>query len=125
MTMYYRARFEVMGKLPDEEEIVDAFEHDTRVESCRADVREETKIRFEVPSDVIGGEPSERGPNQTNMQYHGALEPGWGQIFFQTSEEYETSAVVELFDAATDRMDTPVELLYIDANTEAFSDSQD
>ena len=123
MTMYYRARFEVMGKLPDENNVVEAFNKDDRVTSCRADIREETKIRFEVPSEVVGGEPSEKGPNQTDLNYHGALEPGWGQIFFQTSEEYETSVVVEIFDEATNRIDTPLELLYIDANSEAFSDS--
>jgi len=123
MTMYYRARFEVMGKLPDEESIVKAFEKDDRVQSCRADIREETKIKFEVPSDVIGGEPSEKGPNQTDLDYHGALEPGWGQIYFQTAEEYETSVVLEIFEEATDRLDTPLDLLYIDANSEAFSDS--
>jgi len=123
MTMYYRARFEVMGKLPDENNVVEAFNKDDRVTSCRADIREETKIRFEVPSEVVGGKPSEKGPNQTDLNYHGALEPGWGQIFFQTSEEYETSVVVEIFDEATNRIDTPLELLYIDANSEAFSDS--
>ena len=121
--MYYRARFEVMGKVPDENSVVEAFKEDDRVTSCRADIREETKIRFEVPSEVVGGEASEKGPNQTDLDYHGALEPGWGQIFFQTSEEYETSVVVDIFDEATNRIDTPLELLYIDANSEAFSDS--
>ncbi|MFB6290510.1 MAG: hypothetical protein ABEJ25_02130 [Candidatus Bipolaricaulia bacterium] len=123
MTMYYRARFEALGKLPEEEAIVEAFERDDRVESCRADIREKTKISFEVPSEVVGGEPSERGPNQSNLDYHGALEPGWGQIFFQTSEEYKTSAVIEIFENATDMLGKPLELLYIDANSEAFSDS--
>ena len=123
MTMYYRAKFEFAGKAPEEDSIVEAFETDERVESCRAEVRKETKIRFEIPSEVIGGEPSEKGPNQTDLDYHGALEPGWGQIFFQTSEEYETSVVIEIFDEATERIATPLELLYIDANSEAFSDN--
>lgn len=119
--MYYRVRFEILGKSPNEENLTEVFRKDDRVISARTEVQEATRIKFEVPQDLVS-EKEGMGPNLSDMDYDGSVEPGWGQLFFETPEEYEPETVVELFDETTDEIDAPLALLYIDANSETFSE---
>ncbi len=121
--MYYRVRFEILGKSPKEENLTEAFRKDDRVISTRTEIQESTRIKFEVPQDLVS-ENEGMGPNLSDMDYDGSVEPGWGQLYFETPEEFEPETVVELFEEKTDEIDAPLALLYIDANSEAFSDQE-
>lgn len=119
--MYYRVRFEILGKLPDEETITEVFQGDDRIMTARPEINETTKIKYEVPQDFINDSEGP-SPALNDINYGGSIEPGWGQLFFETPEEYEPETIVEMFEKTTDKIDAPLALLYIDANSEAFSE---
>ncbi len=119
--MYYKAKFLVLGKPPAEETISGAFEGAERVDGTRAIIKETADISFGNPEDQMK-EPPDMEEDYDDILYDGILDPGWGYLFFETPEEYEPETVVEIVDEGMDKLDVPVELRYIDANTEAFSD---
>ncbi len=119
--MYYRVRFEILGKSPGKESMAEVFQDRERVISAHAEISETTKIKFEVPQDFLEGDEG-GAPSLNDIDYDGSVEPGWGQLYFETPEEYEPETVVDMFEEATDEIDAPLALLYIDANSEAFSE---
>ena len=119
--MYYRVRFEILGKSPGEESMAEAFQDRERVISARAEISETTEIKFEIPQDFLEGDEG-GAPSLNDIAYGGSVEPGSGQVYFETPEEYEPETVVEMFEETTSEIDAPLALLYIDANSEAFSE---
>lgn len=120
--MYYKAEFIVMGRTPNEEDITKAFEEDERVKNPKAVIREPAEMNFDKPSTKVD-EPPNKGIGFDKMAYDGVLDPARGHLFFQTPEEYVPNTVMDIFDAGMDRLNVPLELIYIDANSETFSDN--
>ncbi len=119
--MYYRVRFEILGRSPDEEAVTEVFQGEKKIIAARAEIKETTKIKSEVPQDIVDDSEGP-SPNLNDINYGGSVEPGWGQLFFETPEEYEPETIVEMFEETAGKIDAPLTLLYIDANTEAFTE---
>ncbi len=120
--MYYKAEFIVMGRTPNEEDITQAFEEDDRVKNPQAVIRETAEMDFGQPSRKVD-EPPEQGIGFDKMAYDGVFDPARGHLLFETPEEYVPNEIMDIFEAGMDRLNVPLDLIYIDANSEAFSDS--
>lgn len=119
--MYYRAKFLVLGKTPGKENIIEAFQEDERLSVSRIEIGDTTEINLgNPPAETEEQLQEEEGLEQ--VEFDGFLSPGWGHLFFITPEEYEPETIVDIVDGGISKLKVPLELRYIDANTEAFRD---
>ncbi len=121
MTMYYRAKFLVLGKTPTKESIGEAFQVDERLKVSRIEIGGTTELNLGQPPRETR-EQLEEEEGLEEVEFDGFLSPGWGHLFFSTQEEYEPEKIVDIVDEGIEKLKVPLELRYIDANTEAFSD---
>ncbi|MFW6071361.1 MAG: hypothetical protein ACOC86_03155 [Candidatus Bipolaricaulota bacterium] len=120
--MYYKAEFTVLGKPPTEDSITEAFAEDERITNPRAVMKEPARIELGEPTKIVD-EPPKKGIGFDKMNYDGTFDPARGHLLFETPEEYVPNEIMDIFEAGMNKLNVPLDLIYIDANSEAFSDS--
>ncbi|MFW6422265.1 MAG: hypothetical protein ACOCZX_05490, partial [Candidatus Bipolaricaulota bacterium] len=101
--------------------ISEAFEEDERIDSAHTVLEEAPEIKLVDPAEEIE-DPINEKPAYRNLKVDGVIDFGWGYLFLQAPEEYDPKTIVEIFDNGVQRLRIPLELLHIDANSEAFKD---
>lgn len=114
MKVYYRVELTIEGGLLNESAYTKAFAEDDRINSPRCNIRGGPVIRRK-----------ERSVETTNFELKalGEIEPGSGQLFFQSDQEFGDTEALNIVDNALGKIGVPVRVEYIDVRKGAkFND---